>query len=222
MLSFPLVAAESAISAVKSAAQKLGDAQNYSWTSNSRQEGSEQTFRVSAEGKTEKGGFTQISLTFGDRTVDVALKGGKVAVKQDDEWKSADELEGGGAFMARRFQNFKAPTAEAEDLAGKAKELKSGADGLYSGDLTEEGVKELFARYRRPNAQGPAAKEAKGWVKFWIKNGALTKYEYNVQGKVPFGQDQEERAVNRTTMVEIKDVGATKLSVPAEAKKKLS
>ena len=57
-------------------------------------------------------------------------------------------------------------------------------------------------------------------MKFWIKDGTLTKYEFNVQGKVTAGDRDTD--VNRTTTVEIKDAGTTKLEVPAEAKEKLT
>jgi hypothetical protein len=57
-------------------------------------------------------------------------------------------------------------------------------------------------------------------VKFWLKDGALSKYQFNVKGTMSFnGNDRE---IDRTTTVEIKDVGTTKLTVPEEAKKKLS
>ena len=115
---------------------------------------------------------------------------------------------------------MKAPAAEAEFLAGKAKELKAGEGGLYSGDLSEEAVKEIFGRFRR-GASGPEAKNAKGWVKFWIKDGLLAKYQLNTQGTVAFGQDGQEMEVNRTTTVEIKDVDATKVTLPEAARKKL-
>ena len=62
---------------------------------------------------------------------------------------------------------------------------------------------------------------AKGTAKFWTKDGQLAKYEYNVKGTVA-GRDGQERDVDRTTTVEIKDVGSTKVEVPAEAKGKVS
>ena len=79
----------------------------------------------------------------------------------------------------------------------------------------------MLARGRRPGGNAPEASGAKGTVKFWVKDGALAKYEYNVQGKVT-GRDDQEFDVNRTTTVEIKEVGKTKLTLPEEAKKKLS
>ncbi|MBC8002999.1 MAG: hypothetical protein H7X97_10475 [Opitutaceae bacterium] len=76
---------------------------------------------------------------------------------------------------------------------------------------------------RRGGAGGgeapPPPENAKGSVKFWVKDGSLAKYEYNVQGTMSFGGNSIE--INRTTTVEIKDVGTTKVEVPEEAKKKL-
>jgi YD repeat-containing protein len=117
------------------------------------------------------------------------------------------------------MRNFKAPAVEAADLADKTKALKS-ADGVISGDLTEDGVKGFLSFGRRPNADAPAPKDAKGTVKFWVKDGELTKYEYNVQGKIT-GREDNEITIDRTTTVEIKDAGKTKLAIPDEAKKLL-
>ena len=66
----------------------------------------------------------------------------------------------------------------------------------------------------------PKTADAKGSVTFWIKDGALTKFETKIQGKVTAGE--RELDINRTTTVEIKDVGTTKIIVPDEAKQKLS
>ena len=66
---------------------------------------------------------------------------------------------------------------------------------------------------------GASASNAKGSVKFWLKDGALTKYEYKVQGTVSFnGNDRE---VDRTTTVQISNVGSTKVAVPEQGKKNL-
>ena len=82
-------------------------------------------------------------------------------------------------------------------------------------------MKQLVSRGpRRPGAEAPEVADAKGSVKFWLKDGVLSKYEYQVQGKMSFnGNDVE---INRTTTVAIKDVGSTKVQVPDDVKKKLS
>ena len=212
---------------VKAAAKKLGEKVNYSWTSTPKTEGGGAggNFRGGpTEGQTEKGGITYVKTTFGERTIEAAMKGEKVAIKGQDSWESAADLEGNRQFMARRYQNYKAPAAEASDLAEKAASLKK-TDGAYSGDMTEEGVKNLMSfGGRRGGAgggnAGPNITGAKGSVKFWLKDGDLTKYEFNVQGKMT-GRDDQEITINRTTTVELKEVGTTKLTVPEDAKKKL-
>jgi hypothetical protein len=47
----------------------------------------------------------------------------------------------------------------------------------------------------------------------------LSKYEVKVQGKMSFNDNEIE--INRTTTVEIKDVGTAKINVPEDVKKKL-
>ncbi len=226
MLAGSVLAADSA-SDVKAAAKKLADKGNYSWKSVSESAGGG-GFRVESDGKFDAG-TTALSWTFGDNTVEAVLKGDKGAVKTDEGWKSLSEAaeaagDGGqgnpGRFLARRLQTYKAPAAEAEELAGKVKELKKDGD-VHSGELTTAAVKELLSRFgRRPGADAPEIADPKGSVKFWTKDGVLSKYEYNLQGKVTFNDN--EREVNRTTTIEIKDAGSTKVNVPEEAKKKLS
>lgn len=220
-----LLAAES--EDVKAAAKKLAGQNNYSWkTTVVVPEGSR--FRPGpTEGKTEKDGYTWISMTFGDNSTEAIVKGEKGAAKMEGEWRSLAEMadDGGqpgpGTFMARMLRNYRTPATEAEDLAGKTKELKKDGEA-YSGALTEEGARDLLRfRGRRAGGDGgPETKNAKGSVKFWVKDGQLAKYEYKVSGTITF--NGEDRDIDRTTTVEIKDVGNTKIEVPEDAKKKLS
>ena len=233
LLAGSLVAADSA-SDVKAAAKKLSEKGNYSWKTTSESAGGGGgggggRFRIGpTEGKTDKDGTTLLSMTRGDNTVEAVLKGEKGAIKTDEGWKSLSEAaEGGGdgqpnaaRFTARMLQNYKAPAAEAEELAGKAKEIKKDGDA-YAGTLSASDVSALMTRgFRRPGGDAPEVGTPKGSVKFWVKDGVLSKYEYNLQGKMTFGDN--EREINRTTTVEIKDIGTTKISVPDDAKKKLS
>jgi hypothetical protein len=220
---------------VTSAAKKLGAQENYSWKTSVETPGGGGggggggRFRPGpTDGKTEKGGATFLSMTRGDNTIEAVLKGDKGAIKTQDGWKSlAEATEGGdgqpnpGMFLARMLKNFKSPAADAESLVGKVKELKK-VDDTYSGDLTEEGAKQLLTPGPRPggNGDGPTVSDAKGSVKFWITDGVLSKFQTKIQGKVSFNGN--DRDVDRTTTVEIKDMGKTKVTVPDEAKPKLS
>jgi hypothetical protein len=209
---------------VTTAAKKLGAQANYSWTTTVVvPEGSR--FRPGpTEGKTEKDGYTCLSLSFGDNKTQAVLKGEKAAfTDREGEWQSAadqDSGQGPGRFLGRMVRSFKTPAVQASDLASATKELKTYGD-VYAGDLTEEGAKALLTfRARGGGGDGPTVSNPKGSVKFWLKGGALSKYEFKLLGKVEFNGNEMD--VDRTTTVEVKDVGTTKVEVPAEAKKKLS
>lgn len=204
------------------AAKKLDDAANYSWKTTVEFG----NFTGTTDGKATKEGVVWLSMVFGDNTTEAVHKGGKWAVKRPDhEWQSLAELEseagtepGPGQFLVRRLQNFKTPAAEAAELPGKMKEVKKETD-TYSGNLTEDGAKELLSFGRR-RANSPEPKNAKGSAKFWTKADALTKYELKLQGSMNF--NGEDRDVDRTNTTEFKDVGNTKIDVPEAAQKKLS
>jgi hypothetical protein len=207
---------------ITTAAKKLAD-DSYSWTQTLDLGPNSQFTPGPTEGKADKDGMTWLSSTFQDNTSIGLAKEKKVVVKTDEGWKTAEEIGDGrggfnaNAFMARRMQNLKAPATEVPDLVSKAGEIKKDGDA-YSGDLTEEGAKSLLTMGFRRNNTPPT--DAKGSVKFWIKDGALTKYQTKVSGKVEF--NGESREIERTTTVELKDVGKTKIEVPDDAKKKLS
>lgn len=228
---------------VQSAVKKLSDAGNYSWKANVQNAGGAGGAGGGgggrggrgrggffgggpSEGKTTKDGLTVISTTFGENTRQTVIKGEKIVIQTQDGWQTLEEMAaafGGGGGRGGRggaglFRN-RVPAAQAEDLLGKVKELKS-ADGVYSGDLTEDGAKSLLSFGGGRGGNGPEISGAKGSVKFWVKDGALSKYEFKVQGTMSFnGNDRE---INRTTTIEVKDVGSTKVEIPEDAKKKLS
>jgi hypothetical protein len=208
---------------VVNAAKTLGSQTNYTWreTVESPDGG---RFSGPTDGKTEKGGYTWLSMTRGDNTIEALIKGNTGAVKtQDNGWQSlsdaSDNDNGGGfnrmRFLARMLQNYKTPDVQAADLANHAQNLKED-DDMISGDLNEDGVKALFP-FRRGN--GPDISDAKGSAKFWVKDGQLTKYQYHISATISFnGNDHD---IDRTTTVDIKDVNATKIVIPDDAKKSL-
>lgn len=215
LLASPLLAADSGPrDDVIAAAKKLAEKANYTWKTTVVVPESAQFKPGPTDGKTEKDGFTYVTMSFGDNLTEAAMKGDKALItNQDGDWQLASELEGGegrGRFLGRMVRNLKAPAAQATELAGVTKELKKDGD-VYSGDLTEEGAK---AQFRFGNVSNP-----KGSVKFWLKDGVLSKYEFKVKGKVDFNGNEMD--VDRATTTEVKDVGTTKVNVPEAAKKKL-
>src|SRR5262249_15586003 len=137
---------------VLAAAKKLATQPNYAWKTTVVVPESAQFKPGPTEGKTEKDGFTYLTLSFGDNITEVALKGEKAVVtNQDGDWKLASDLEnaeGRERFLGRMVRNFKTPATQASDLVAEAKEIKKEGD-VYSGELTEEGAKKQF-RFGQP------------------------------------------------------------------------
>src|SRR2546422_10105935 len=127
LAAFPLLAADPK-DEVLDAAKQLGEKPNYSWKATVVvPEGSQ--FRPGpTEGKTEKDGFTYVMMSFGDNLTEAVLKGGKAVVtNQEGNWETVSEADDGGGqgrFRSRMFRNFKAPAAQAADLASGARDLK--------------------------------------------------------------------------------------------------
>lgn len=219
-----LLAAESSVGdKITNAAKQLGGKPNYSWSMTMKEADGSPGRLGTIEGKTEKDGITFLSLTPGGIPVEVYMKGQKGAAKAQEGWQTLDEIaqtSGTAAAIVRFLRSYKTPAAQCAELASKVKELKE-ADGALSGDLKEEAIQEmlLMGTRRREGQEPPKASGAKGSVKFWLKEGALTKYEINVQGKVTAGD--RELDINRTMTTEVKDAGSTRIEAPAEAKAKM-
>jgi hypothetical protein len=221
------LAAESGTQAVADAAKKLADSGGYAWKTTT-QTGQ---FNMEMEGKTNKDGVMLLSYTRENNTTEIYVKEGKGAIKTDEGWKSLEEAtqgdaqqgqgRGAGRFMARTAQTFRPPAEQVQTLLKGVKDLKE-ADGAYTGDLTEEGAKALLTFGRRGGqggGQAPEIANAKGSVKFWVKDGVLSKYETQVSGSMTFNNNT--RDVERTMTTEFKDVGSAKVEVPEEAAKKM-
>ena len=210
---------------VIAAAKKLSDAPNYTWkTTVVVPEG--QFGGGSTDGKADKDGTALLTQMRRDTMTETVIKGEKGAMtNRDGDWESLSEIEanteGFGRFRAMAIRGFKAPATQAQELANAAKELKKEGD-VISGELTEAGAKQFmsFGGRRGGGGEGPTINKAAGSVKFWIKDGMLSKYELKVKGNMNFGG--EDRDVDRTSTTEISKVGETKLVVPEAAKKKLS
>ena len=127
------------------------------------------------DGKTEKDGYTTISMSFGDNTSEGVIKGTNGAVKTDGGWQSLadamkDNGDGGfnpGMFLTRQVQNLKTPAVEVTNLVSLVSELKQSGDTI-SGDLTADNAKTLlsFRGRRGGGGGGPEISNAKGSVKF--------------------------------------------------------
>jgi hypothetical protein len=218
--------------AIKKAAAALKDASGYAWTSTTSMGENSRWQPGPTEGKANKDGWVHMTSTRGDQKTEMVWKDGRTAIKGAEGWRTPEEMaaaesssgdgerRGRGGFAGRMARSFKTPADLATDLVGKAKSLTKDGDTI-SGDLTDEAVKELmtFGGRRRDGAEAPAPENAKGSVKFWLKDGALTKMEYHVEGTLSFNGNSMD--LKRTTTTEIKDAGTASVEIPAEAKQKI-
>ncbi|HXP63226.1 MAG TPA: hypothetical protein VN829_22180 [Dongiaceae bacterium] len=206
------------------AAAKKMVQQGYSWRTTLEMG----NFSNVSDGKVDKDGLVQLTLTFNDSTTQVFLKDKKGAVKlPDQEWQSLEELtspdntqRGPGRFMGRMLRDYKAPATQVAELFDKIKQLNKDGDS-YSADLTEAGAKTLLTMGGgRRGGNAPEASNAKGSVRIALKDGLVSKFELRLQGTMTI--NGEDREINRTVTVEVRDIGKTRLEVPAAAKEKLS
>lgn len=209
------------------AVNKLGQSSGYSWAT--KVEGG--YFGGVGEGKTLKDGTARIAVNLGDDTYDVIIRGDKGVAKGAGGWASAAELardaeEEGMNFSTERFLvatmgGFKTPATQAKELCDGLDSVDKSGD-VYTAKLSDEAVKHLLSTLRRRSIGDNPKIEVKdpvGTLKCWVRDGTLVRLQIHLQGAVKFNGN--ERQIDRLSTTEIKDVGKTKVEVPAEAKAKL-
>jgi hypothetical protein len=222
LLSHTLCAAESnPQDKVISAAKRLSDAANYSWAATIT-EGDGTRFGP-IEGKADATGLMHLSFEIGGVPVEVYMNGKKGAGKVSEGWQTFDEIaQTGGiaAALVRQVRSYKTPSLDLTALGEKMNDFKED-EGIITAQLKEDAAKERLQVFA-PTAPGQRTNQltnVKGSVRFWTREGALIKYELRIQGHVTWGENESD--LDRTTTTEIKNVGKTKLELPAEAKQKM-
>lgn len=227
----PAAPATNPTAELASAAERLGTATSYTWSQTSSFGGNfgDRT----TTGKKGTGGYMLITMPGRDQEIQVLTRKGKAAILREGKWVVPNpdtEEQGPGRFVARMVQNLREPTAEAKDLAAKAKDLKL-ENGSYKGTLDEAAAKELMSfrggfgrRGGGGGGQGgggggggtpPEVSGASGSVSFTVTDGVLMGYELTLTGKMTF--NGEERDVNRTTKVTFTAVCTTSFDIPEAA-----
>jgi hypothetical protein len=226
---------------VAKAIKSLTEKANYSWISTSkRPEGAGGGGGAGGRGGAPSptsgkavGDLIYMTSTRGDRTSESLVKGNKAATKGQDGWATVEARtpgdagggrQRGGGGGGRNLLNFKSPAVQAGELLATVAELNKDGDA-YTGDLTAEAAKAMVSFGGRggrgsggnAGAARPEPTGVKASAKFWITDGVLTKYENVTAGSISFNGN--DRDLGRTTTVEIKDVGTTKIDAPEEATK---
>jgi len=219
----------------KDAARKLGEQSSYTWTSTTRKlvdgkDAAPDKVAPISEGRIEKAGATYLILAKGTpKSVEVAIRESKVAVKTPDGWKSLNDFAPADpasnkkpdklAVLAKSYERFTSPSSEVVSLVEGMKEMKGEGDGLYSGQATEDARKAYLVRTAKPGAAPKELMEPKLTLRCWVKDGMLVKYEVALESKK---LKKDVVTVNATvTTVELREIGSTKAELPEEARKKL-
>ena len=213
---------------LKAAIHKLSQADSYSWTILSTNSGdtADKYGFGSGEGRVERGGLTWLR-TQESPPVEVVMKGGKTAVRLDDGWALEQELSGAGS--TRRHPNLTAvrslksrsrPAAEAGELLKHVKDLSTAVEGYYSTDLTPESAKELLHKYLRTSGRTADVSSPVGSLGFWVREGALTKYEVRLRGTVTFSAPRPSTwNADQVMTVSMFEVGTSRVDVPGDVRK---
>ena len=219
-----LLAAESGPKGeIIAAAKKLAQ-QGYSWKT-ALETGN---FSNTSEGKADKDGMVQLTMTFNDNTTQAFLKDKKGAIKlQDQDWQSLEEMNsadnsqrGPGRFMGRMLKRLQVPCGPSRGHRRQDQGDHQRRRCLYRRPDRSRGQVPARLRRRATRRHSAGSLGRQGLGQDSLKDGLLSKYELRLQGTMSF--NGEDREMNRTTTVEIRDVGKTTLDVPADAKKKLS
>ncbi len=146
-----------------------------------------------------------------------SMRGGQRTNRPAPSGERAQELD--------LIKQLQFPAAEAQALLGAVSELGLRGGALYGAFSAEavlisngsggSGARFLPGYRVVKRSEGMSTHpKAEGDVRFWIKDGVLVKYEYRLRTPAP-------RRIEETTVVEIKDLGTTRVVVPEELRAKL-
>jgi hypothetical protein len=228
---------------VTAAATALGNAANYTWqtTQDYGANWANSQYKPGPiDGKTEKDGYTMVSLNTVSNVSGMVRKGTKAALHTTDKGWQTMTVNGASQVYNERSPErsisigitLELPAVEATNLIAWASDWKVEGDKII-GTFTEDGAARVLgvfnSRYGRPSIPPgvggsiliASSSNAKGTVTFWIKDGKLTKYQTHITASVDTTGSPRPMDEDRTKTVTIKDIGTTKVVVPDEAKEKL-
>ena len=224
---------------VTAAATALGNAANYTWHTTQDNGANSQFYPSPIDGKTEKDGYAVVSMNIMSNTFGFVRKGTNFVIETPDNgWQTVAESRqaGGGlrgpGMIIPTAGTLQLPAVEVTNLIASANEWKVEGDKI-TGTFTEAAANWILGdRGRRggwesaPRGTGGGGLQtfvsnAKGSVTFWVTDGKLTKYQTHITGSMNYGLGGNPVDADRTKTVTIKDVGATKVEVPDDAKKKM-
>jgi len=210
---------------VVKAASRLAAASGYAWKTFT-QTGQGGLRAGQFEGRATREGVVYLSSISVEPGAEAYLKDGKGVIRRLGVWETLKEAAlstntqaGAMRWLGRMLQSYQAPAAEATELATRSTNLRRESEAI-TGILTEEAVRGIIGRWGvRVGDAEPQVSEPRGVVKFWVQDGVLTRYEYRVSAVLAL--DGNRKNVDRTTTVELEQIGSATVELPEEARAKL-
>jgi putative heme-binding domain-containing protein len=142
---------------VANAAKKLADQRSYRWQTTTRAEGGGPFGGggFTTRGQIENDGYTWVSSTSPNNTLEFASKAGNDAVVVDGNWMTLDQAAsrspggggggpfGGGGFNRGAISGFKLPASQVEELLSKAANFRQDGD-MVTAEFNAEAATELM------------------------------------------------------------------------------
>ncbi len=220
---------------VTAAATALGKAANYTWQT-TQDFGPNPQYQM--DGKTEKDGFTVVSMNIMSNTFGFVRKGTNFVIQLPDTgWQTVAESRQAGSgprgpgMIIPTAATLQLPPVEVTNLIASANDWKLEGDKVI-GTFSEGGAKWILGDRGRGSGWASAPRgtggsglqafvsNAKGTMTFWVTDNVLTKYQTHVTGSMDYGGGRQ-TGVDRTKTVTVTGVGTTKVVAPDDAKKKL-
>ncbi len=216
---------------LKAAVEKLAKGSNYTWTT---------TFKFPdapihpgpINGQIDASGYTLLSQHIGNADFEAVIKEGLGVLKLPVGWLSASEIiegnpqgaVGPAMLMSRVLFNVRKPDIEAAELLKMGVVFTQDDKGVITEQLSENAALTLIRNgiTGRPNPTAPPLKQARGNVKYWVNGGSIEKYEINLQAQMMPSAHNNAVDFKPTTIVEITNVGTTKVQPPQAALDKLA
>lgn len=163
------------------------------------------------------GTITHFKLSFGFGEMNVAYTSNKVAVFDKGKWQVIAD-EGDKNVAGLRVQ--KSAGALAQYIAAGLNSAEREQDAIV-GQVNPDTATKLLAEYQLGQDARRSVEGVKGGARFWIEGDDVTKFDFEVSGKLIDPAKGTAKQVTNSGVYQVKDIGQGKVSLPAHVKTRL-
>jgi hypothetical protein len=183
------------------------------------------TWSETFDGKTRKDGLSLIAAGTDGQVFSIVISSGNGLIKTTEGWKSFDEFVaalaqkrksfGGGPPLAGLPARAAGPDSAALRITRSMNDFHTPAETVQNAARSIQNIRQADGGYLCdvPVPATPAQLETQT-IRFWIKDGLLTKFEIHDSGK------GYEMGFESTDTMDISNVGSTAVELPGDAKVK--